>query len=166
MMSKKIAVALAIIMVLSLASVAWVSASDWGAKEAFVAYYPVHAVTVFDPECGCMQQTFTPDGDGHATQLGTSQFSGLAQGWPGDVIIQKGVATLSAANGDSLTIYYEGTGSVIDQGQHIVVDGWYTVTGGAGQFENARGKGRYYVYVYNSGAQPNDLWFSGYLHKP
>lgn len=166
-MSKRIYMALAIVLVLALASGAWVSVSaNAGAKSLFVAYYPVYAEVVYDPACGCNQQTFTPGGDGHATRLGTSQLTGHAQAWPGATIIQKGDGTLTAANGDMLTIYYEGKGSVIDQGQHIVVEGWFKITGGTGQFANARGKGQYHVYVYTSGEQPNDLYFTGYLRVP
>ncbi len=91
---------------------------------------------------------------------------GEAKAWYGNPIIQKGVATLVAANGDNLTVYYEGTAVVIDQGQHIVTDGWYVITGGSGRFVNATGEGTYHVYVYTSGEKPNDLWFEGHLHNP
>ena len=67
---------------------------------------------------------------------------------PGNPIIQIGDGKLIAANGDYLTVHYEGTAVVIDQGQHIVADGWYVVTGGSGRFENATGGGKYHVFVY------------------
>jgi hypothetical protein len=138
------------------------------AKEAVVpfrAYYPVWAVATFDPSCGCIQQVFTPGGDGRATHMGLSLFSGDAHAWPGQTTIQKGVGTLTAANGDSMDVYYEGTVVVIDNGAHIVVDGWYEVTGGTGRFLDVTGGGTYHVYVYTDNSQPNGLWFEGDLHK-
>ena len=131
----------------------------------FKAYYPVYAAADFDPVCGCMQQSFTPGGDGIASHMGLSQFHGTARIWPGDPMIQKGTGTLIAANGDILTVYYEGTASVIDAGQHIIADGWYIVTGGSGRFEGVTGEGTYHVYVYTSGEPPNDLSFTGVLNK-
>ena len=135
----------------------------------FKAYYPVYAAADFDPVCGCMQQSFTPGGDGIASHMGLSQFHGTAQIWlgdpPSDPMIQKGTGTLIAANGDILTVYYEGTASVIDAGQHIITDGWYIVTGGSGRFEGVTGEGTYHVYVYTSGELPNDLSFTGVLNK-
>jgi len=165
-MFKRISIVLAIVLVLSLTSGAWMSASAKGPEVPFKAYYPTIAVATFDPSCGCIQQEFTPGGDGLASHMGVSQFSGEAQGWPGNPIIQKGDGKLFAANGDYLSVHYEGTGVVIDGGLHIDVDGWYVVTGGSGRFENATGGGAYHVFVYNDGSQPNDLSFVGHLHNP
>jgi hypothetical protein len=146
----------------------WRPATGIASAEApvpFKAYYPVYAAALPDPACGCMQQSFTPGGDGIASHMGLSQFHGTARIWPGDPIIQKGTGTLIAANGDTLTVYYEGTASVIDGGQHIITDGWYIVTGGSGRFEGVTGEGTYHVYVYTSGEPPNDLSFTGVLNK-
>lgn len=165
-MFKRISIVLAIVLVLTLASGAWMSSSAKEAEVPFKAYYPVAAAATFDPSCGCMQQSFTPGGDGLASHMGVSQFYGEAQAWLGDPIIQIGDGTLIAANGDYLTVHYEGEAVVIDQGQHIVSDGWYVITGGSGRFENATGGGKYYVFVYTDFSQPNDLWFEGHLHNP
>ncbi len=156
---------LGVIVALLLATSVTTVASADDAVVPFRAYYPVWAVTLFDPSCMCIQQTFTPGGNGSATHMGLSLFSGSAMAWPGQTIIQKGTGTLTAANGDKLTVYYEGTGGVIDGGAHIVVDGWYKVTGGTGRFEGVTGGGTYHVFVYNDLSQPNDLWFNGDLHK-
>lgn len=164
-MLKRISWVLAIILVLALASGTWMNVSAEEAVVPFKAYYPVIAEVVFDPTCGCNLQTFTPGGNGKATHMGLSLIYGEAQAWLGETIIQKGTGTLTAANGDSLTIYYEGTGAVIDAGQHIITDGWYVVTGGSGRFEGMTGGGVYHVFVYTSGEKPNDLWFEGDLHK-
>ena len=165
-MFKRISMALAIVLVLSLASGARVSASADEAKVPFKAYYPVTAVATFDPSCGCVRQVFTPGGNGLASHMGMSLFEGTAKAWPGGTIVQKGDGTLTAANGDSITVHYEGTGSVIDQGAHIVVDGGYIVTGGTGRFWGVTGGGTYHVFVYTNNSQPNDLWFEGHLHNP
>ena len=165
-MFKRISMALVIVLVLFLASGAWTSASAEGPEVPFKAYYPVTAVATFDPVCGCMRQVFTPGGNGLASHMGLSLFFGDAQAWFGNPIVQKGEGKLIAANGDYLTVHYEGTAVVIDQGQHIVADGWYVVTGGSGRFENATGGGKYHVFVYNDGSQPNDLSFVGHLHNP
>jgi len=142
------------------------TAAAGGAEVPFKAYYPVTDVATFDPSCGCMQQVFTPGGDGLASHMGQSLFSGNAQAWYGDTIIQIGNGTLIAANGDYLTVHYEGTAVVIDHGQHAVADGWFEITGGSGRFENVTGGGTYHVFAYLSGEQPNDLWFDGHLHNP
>ena len=165
-MFKRISMALAIVLVLSLASGAWVSASAEEAEVPFKAYYPVTAVYTFDPTCMCLRQEFTPGGNGLASHMGVSLMYGHAQAWYSTPIVQKGEATLIAANGDYLTVYYEGTAVVIDGGAHILTDGWYVITGGSGRFENATGGGNYHVFVYTSGEKPNDLWFEGHLHNP
>ncbi len=137
----------------------------------FRAYYPVTAVQTFNPECGCIDQVFTPGGDGHATHMGLSQFSGQAQAWMdvredgGLTIIQKGTGTLTAADGDDLTVYYEGKAFYTADGQHIICDGWYIVKDGTGRFKGMTGGGNYRVFVYVSGELPNDLWFDGVLQK-
>ena len=82
-MFKRISMALAIVLVLSLASGAWMSASAEGPEVPFKAYYPITAVATFDPSCGCIQQEFTPGGDGLASHMGVSLFSGEAQAWSG-----------------------------------------------------------------------------------
>ena len=165
-MFKRISIVLAIVLVLSLTSGAWMSASAESPELPFKAYYPTIAVATFDPACGCLQQEFTPGGDGLASHMGLSLFSGHAHAYPGNPTIQIGDGILIAANGDYLTVHYEGTAVVIDQGQHIVADGWYVITGGSGRFENATGGGEYHVFVYNDGSQPNDLSFVGHLHNP
>jgi hypothetical protein len=168
-MFKRISMALAIVLVLTLVSGAWASASAEGPEVPFKAYYPVNAAASFDSICGCLEQSFTPGGDGLASHLGVSLFYGHAHAYqsnPSNPIIQIGDGKLIAANGDYLTVHYEGTAVVIDQGQHIVTDGWYVITGGSGRFENTTGGGTYHVYVYTSGEKPNDLWFKGHLHNP
>jgi hypothetical protein len=165
-MFKRISMVLAIVLVLFLASGLWMSASAKDPEVPFKAYYPITATATFDTSCGCLRQVFTPGGDGLASHMGVSQFSGKADAWFGDPIVQIGDGTLTAANGDYLTVHYEGTAVVIDQGQHIVTDGWYVITGGSGRFENTTGEGTYHVFVYNDGSQPNDLWFVGHLHNP
>jgi len=165
-MFKRISIVLAIVIVLSLTSGAWMSASAESPEVPFKAYYPVWAATGFDPSCPCIKQTFTPGGDGLASHMGVSLFEGTAKAWPGGTIVQKGDGTLTAANGDSITVHYEGTGNVIDQGAHIVVDGWYIVTGGTGRFWGVTGGGTYHVFVYTDNSQPNDLSFVGHLHNP
>jgi hypothetical protein len=164
-MFKRVSIVLAIVLVLSLASGAWMSVSAESPEVPFKAYYPVLAGTTFDLSCGCIQQKFT-SGDGLASHMGVSLFIGEAKAWPGEHIIQIGDGKLFAANGDTITVHYVGTGDVIDQGQHIDVDGWYEVTGGTGRFEGVTGEGKYRVFVYNNGSQPNDLWFEGHLHNP
>ncbi len=165
-MSKRVSFALAIVLVLTLASGAWMSASAEAPEVPFKAYYPINAVATFDPGCGCLHQDFTTAGSGLASHLGVSLFSGEASAWPGNTIIQKGDGTLTGANGDSFTVHYEGTGYVTDGGAHIVVDGWYVITGSTGRFANTTGGGAYHVFVYTSGEKPNDLWFEGHLHNP
>ncbi len=156
---------LALILALVLATGVINRASAGGAVVPFKAYYPVTAVAVFDPSCMCLQQTFTPGGNGMASHMGLSLFYGHAQAWQDDLIIQKGTGTLVAANGDSIYVYYEGEAMVLPDGQHISSDGWFTVTGGTGRFAGVTGGGKYRVYVYMSGEQPNDLWFEGVLNK-
>ena len=165
-MFKRISIVLAILLVLALAGGAWMSASAEEAEVPFKAYYPVDAHATFDPACGCVQQAFTPGGDGLASHMGLSLFSGHAQAWLGNTIIQKGDGKLTAANGDYLTVYYEGTAVPSDQGQPIVADGWFVVTGGSGRFENVTGEGTYHVIAYQTPGKPNDLWFEGHLHNP
>ena len=166
MMSKRISVALAIVLVLTLANGAWMSASAEGPEVPFKAHYPIAAAATYDPECDCWQQDFLTDGMGLASHMGVSQFSGHAHAWWGDPIIQKGDGKLTAANGDYLTIYYEFTAWVTEDGQHIESVGWYVITGGSGRFKNATGGGTGSTYVYMSGEHPNDLWFEGHLHNP
>jgi hypothetical protein len=156
---------LGVIMALLLATSMTSVASADNAVVPFRAYYPVWAVATPDISCGCLKQTFTTGGNGSATHMGVSLFSGSAMAWPGPTIIQKGTGTLTAANGDELTMYYEATAIVIDGGAHIVGDGWYIVTGGTGRFEGVTGGGTYHVFVYTDNSQPNDLWFDGDLHK-
>ena len=167
-MFKRVSIVLAIVLVLTLASGAWISASAGDPGVPFKAYYPVWADAMFDPSCGCIQQEFTPGGKGLASHMGVSLFEGKAQAWavPGQPIIQKGDGTLKAANGDTITVHYEGTAVVTDGGLHIVTDGLYEVTGGTGRFEDVTGGGAYHVFVYNDGSQPNDLWFEGHFHNP
>ena len=165
-MFKRVSLALAIVLVLSLASGAWMSASAGDPEVPFKAYFPVLAVATYDQSCGCMQQVFTPGGDGLASHMGVSLFEGKAQAWFGQSIIQIGDGTLKAANGDTITVHYEGTAVVRDQGQHIVTDGWYVIKSGSGRFEGVTGGGTYHVFVYMDGSQPNDLSFKGHLHNP
>jgi hypothetical protein len=163
-MWKRFFLTLAVVLILVLSSGTWMSASAKDGALPFKAYYPVSAAMAYNPECGCMQQIFTPGGDGLASHMGVSQFEGQADFWF-TTMIQKGTGKLNAANGDYLTVYYEGTAVVIDDGAHIVADGWYTVTGGSGRFEGMTGGGTYRVFVYMSQEQPNDLWFNGTLYK-
>jgi hypothetical protein len=165
-MFKRVSLALVIVLVLSLASGALMSASAERPEVPFKAYYPVWAIATFDPSCGCLRQSFTAGGNGLAFHMGVSLFEGEAQAWPGQTIIQKGDGTLSAANGDTITVHYEGTAVVTDGGLHIVTDGWYEVTDGTGRFEGVTGGGNYHVYVYTDNSQPNDLSFKGHLHNP
>lgn len=162
-MYKRIKLGLAIVLVLSLAGGAWMSASAEGPEVPFKAYYPVIGVVTFDPSCGCMRQVFTPRGNGLASHLGVSQLYGTGQFWVGNPIITNGNATLIAANGDSLSFDYEGTGVVQDQ--RLVVDGTYVITGGTGRFLNVTGEGAYHVVVYTSSNEP-DFWMEGHLHNP
>ena len=161
-MSKKILIALAIVLVLSLASGAWVSASAEGPELPFKAYYPVAAVYSPGPS-GCTNQSFTPGGDGLASHMGLSLFYGEAQSCAGKQI---GNGNLIAANGDTLIVHTESTSIVMDGAGHIIGDGWYVITGGTGRFANVTGEGTFHVFVYLSGAKPNDLWFVGHLHNP
>ena len=165
-MFKRVSIVLAIVLVLSLASGAWMSASAERPEVPFKAYYPVWAEATFDPSCSCLRQSFTPGGDGLASHMGVSLFEGEAQAWLGQPIIQIGDGTLKAANGDTITVHYEGTAVVIDNGLYIVTDGWYVVTGGTGRFWGVTGGGTYHVYVYTDGSRPNDLSFKGHLHNP
>ena len=164
-MKTKTLLTLALILVMA-GSLAVSPAAAKGAEVPFKAYYPVSGVATFDPSCGCVQQVFRPGGNGVASHMGQSLFSGNAQAWFGNPIVQIGDGTLTTANGDYLTVHYEGTAVVIDQGQHILTDGWFEITGGSGRFENVTGGGTYHVYVYTSGEQPNDLWFDGHLNNP
>jgi hypothetical protein len=164
-MFKRISMALAIVLVLSLASGAWVSAAAEKAEVPFKAYYPVNGDATPIPLRPCVSQVFTPGGDGLASQMGVSLFEGNATSCFVPTITQKGVGTLTAANGDSIFVDYTGAGEYIDA-IHIVTDGTFDVTGGTGRFEGVTGSGMYHVYVYMDKSQPNDLWFEGHLHNP
>ncbi len=107
-MKTKRVLMLGLIMALLLATFAAGGASAKGAEVPFRAYYPVNAEANFDPSCMCLRQHFEPGGDGQATHMGVSQLYGDADAWQlGEIFIQKGTATLTAANGDYLTVYYE-----------------------------------------------------------
>jgi len=105
-MFKRISMALAIVLVLTLVSGAWTSASAEGPELPFKAYYPVTGVATFDPTCMCVQQEFTPGGNGLASHMGVSQFYGEAKAWYSNPIVQIGDGKLIAANGDYLTVHY------------------------------------------------------------
>jgi hypothetical protein len=86
-------------------------------------------------------------GSGNATQLGavreslvvvvdTVASSSLAP----DCHVERPTSTLTAANGDQLTLEGPGLNCGIDTPQGTVVDLW-TVTGGTGRFQGATGSG-------------------------
>ena len=162
-MFKRVSLALAIVLVLSLASGAWISASAGDPEVPFKAYYPTLAEIIpLSPTC--IKQVFTPGGDGLASHMGVSQFSGEATVCFGNPTTQIGDGKLVAANGDYFTVHYDGKVSLINEVR--VADGTYVVTGGTGRFWGVTGGGKYHVVVNNDTTQPNDLTFEGHLHNP
>ncbi len=154
-----------LVLALVLAGGATSAASAEGAVVPFKAYYPVHAEVVFNSACMCMIQTFTPGGNGYALHMGLSLFYGNATTGVMPPMTQIGTGRLVAANGDSIYVKYEGNGVVLPDGQHVISDGQFVVTGGTGRFEGFGGEGKYHVYVHLAGDVPNDLWFEGVLNK-
>jgi hypothetical protein len=77
-------------------------------------------------------------GDGRATPGGRFTFHDLVRSEYGGKEIS-GTLTFNFASGSSLTIYYEAP--VESYGDHLFVEGPYSVVGGTGFFEGATGSG-------------------------
>jgi hypothetical protein len=158
MMSKRISVALAIVLVLTLASGAWMSASAEGPEVPFKAFYA--GVPVGIPCAPYICQTF--EFDGQATHLGLSHMSATGKTYMLPPMNQFGDITFSAANGDTLSVHYTGSGQVVSPGV-VNFNGEYHITGGSGRFEGATGSG-----VYWGTATANvrgEIYFDGLLYK-
>ncbi len=144
--------------------------SAQGAEVPFHAYYPVYASMVYDTNCNCNVQEFTPGGYSDVMHLGESMFYGDAKVFlpPPPPPVQKGTGRLIAANGDELYVYYEGVVTpLVDKPGHVFSDGWFEFRGGSGRFEGASGGGTYHVFahVHPNPEAPNGLWFDGTLIK-
>ena len=91
---------------------------------------------------GCLELDIS--GTGQATHMGRTEIQGPSQV---DVILreQTGTSTLTAANGDTLEIAFEGT--VVfespDPTGPVSFEGTWEVTGGTGRFEDSVGGGTY-----------------------
>ncbi len=81
-------------------------------------------------------------GEGNATHMGRSSFEGPSQVDPATGI-QTGTSTMNAADGDQLSIAYEGVTFPINGGTGVGFNGAYTFTGGTGKFLGATGGGAY-----------------------
>jgi hypothetical protein len=159
---------LGLIFVLLLSASVTTVGSAKAAEVPFHAYYPVWAE--MEVVSGCNVQTFTPGGYSDVMHLGESQLYGNATVCfpPQSPPVQKGIATLLAANGDELYVYYEGIVTLdTNNPGHVWGNGWFIFTGGTGRFAGASGEGTYRVYAHGHPfpEAPNDLWFDGMLVK-
>ena len=159
-MSKRISIALAIVLVLALTSGVWLSASAHGAVVPFKGYYIAHPKVIGVDSSGCLIQQMTGEGD--ATHLGTSTWVSDALSCPA-TWEQTGDITFSAANGDELWMSFSGTFS-FDPSGNAIFQGEYTITGGTGRLADSGGTGE-----YRGMAIPNsvgEISFDGTLEKP
>ena len=158
-MKARIVLALALILVLLVASSASVAAG--GTTVPFRAYYHGGCQLLsFDPDTGVA--TYQVWGSGDATHLGNSNWSGVTsfnvyQGppfpyWSDDI-------TFTAANGDQLFGTMEGTATPPD------VQGTFAVTGGTGRFAGVTGSGTFWAWTDGSGSNDH-IWYAGTLTKP
>jgi hypothetical protein len=94
--------------------------------------------------CGPACLTLDIGGEGQATHLGRTDIAGPSQV---DLMsgVQTGTSVLTAANGDTLVIAFEG--SAVPEGptpnDPVNFGGTWEVTAGTGRFENAVGSGTY-----------------------
>jgi len=107
--------------------------------------------------------TYDVDMDGQATDLGNfkGQFLGIQYFPEGpDGPSNVGSGTLTAANGDSVTIHT--VDYPYDSDESIgVVHGTYVITGGTGRFLNASGHGSYVAVFDFSYITPPEFTFAG-----
>jgi hypothetical protein len=161
-MSKRISIVLAIVLVLSLASGKWMSASARGAVVPFKGGYITHPTFAgFDP-AGCFIQQITAEGD--ATHLGTSTFYGESHNCR-DTWKLTGWMTFTADNGDLLEMSFSGTFS-FDQYGNVTFQGPYTITGGTGRFAGSGGAGAYWGTASLVPGSTGEIYFNGTLEKP
>ncbi len=161
-MSKRISIVLAIVLVLTLAGGAWMSASARGAVVPFKGYYITHPTFAgFDP-AGCFIQHITAEGD--ATHLGTSTWYGETHNCR-DTWKLTGWITFTADNGDLLQMYCSGTSSINPNG-YITYQGPYTITGGTGRFAGSGGTGTFWGKASLVPGMPGEISFDGTLEKP
>ena len=95
-------------------------------------------------ECGIGCVVLAISGTGNATQMGRLQISGPSQ-IDFTSFLQSGVSTLTAANGDTLTISFAGTFTPEgpDPAGPVSFEGHWKVISGTGRFEGASGGGTY-----------------------
>jgi|MudIll2142460700_1097286.scaffolds.fasta_scaffold1273071_1 hypothetical protein len=105
---------------------------------------------------GCLQQQLPAKGQ--ATHLGESAFYSDAQACMNGV--QTGTMEFTAANGDKLFGYFEGTHAGYPGTVEFV--GTFWITGGSGRFEDVTGTGAYWG---KSGVGIHELYFDGKLFK-
>ena len=159
-MSKRISIALAMVLVLALTSGVWLSASARGAVVPFKGYYIAHPKVIGVDENGCLIQRMTGEGD--ATHLGTSTWVSDALSCPA-TWEQTGDITFTAASGDELWMRFSGT-FTFDQSGNAIFQGDYTITGGTGRLEGSGGTGAYWgMAIPNS---VGEISFNGTLEKP
>jgi hypothetical protein len=158
--SKRISIALAIVLVLALTGGVWLSASASGAVVPFKGYYIAHPKVVGVDSNGCLIQQMT--GEGNATHLGASTWVSEALSCPA-TWLQTGDITFTAANGDELMMDFSGTFS-FDQSGNATFKGDYTITGGTGRLKDSGGTGAYWgMAVPNS---VGEISFKGTFEKP
>lgn len=156
-MKTRILLVLAMMLVLLVASSASVAAG--GATVPFrVALQTFPVETGFDPVTGIL--SYDIPGEGQVTHMGNSTFESVAYfylygPYPWSAVC---IGTLTAANGDRLNLYMEGT-AVSGAGEGA----WETVDGGTGRFADVTGSGTYW-FGFN-GAEWH-LYLDGTLTKP
>jgi hypothetical protein len=157
MKTKKL-IMLALIVTLVLAAGASGVASADEAVVPFKAFYA--GVPVGIPCFPYICQTF--EFDGQASHFGLSHMSATGKTYMLPPMNQFGDITFSAANGDTLSVHYTGSGQVVSPGV-VTFSGEYQITGGSGRFLNNTGNG-----VYWGTATANvwgEIYFEGLLVK-
>ena len=115
-----------------------------------------------DGECGPGCVVLGIGGTGNATHVGRLQISGPSQ-IDFTSFLQSGVSTLTAANGDTLTISFAGTFTPEgpDPAGPVSFEGHWKVISGTGRFEAASGTG---TYTGGAAGSSGTLILTGVLH--
>jgi hypothetical protein len=109
-------------------------------------------------------------GSGHATHMGKIQFSGLtvvnlASNCGPGCFTDSGPNTLTAANGDQITLDNTGKNSATSDPTIRTKTGTYVVTGGTGRFSGASGSGTASVII-NTATSTSVGTLTGVLSTP
>jgi hypothetical protein len=167
-MKKKVSVLLLVVLMLLLAFTAFIGPALGNeiapqATVPFKAIFTTYPETVsFNPKTGILVLSIPADGNG--THLGKSEWyaDSIAYLYSSTYPTQTGEMYFTAANGDQLFGYFEGTGVPNDIGGF---DYWgdYWITEGSGRFSGATGSG---IYFGGAGGGSGMLTFEGTLTNP